>query len=134
MRLAVASSSKNANAMMERIRLDFGCTLLAVFDANVCGRELERGKPDPAIFLLAARELHVEASACMVIEDAPSGVEAARAAGMTAVGIARLHDEALLTAAGANLVVTSLDQVDVPRLLQGHLQSVGRQVRACDRT
>src|SRR5262249_38686528 len=57
-RMAAASSSRNANRFMERIRVDGRAadTLLAVFDANVSGRELPAGKPDPEIFLLAARE------------------------------------------------------------------------------
>ena len=52
-----------------------------------------------------------------MVEDAPAGIAAARAAGMAALGIARLGDEALLHAAGADLVVTSLDQVDVAALV-----------------
>ena len=52
-----------------------------------------------------------------MVEDAPAGIAAARAAGMAALGIARLGDEALLRAAGAGLVVTSLDQVDVGALV-----------------
>ena len=52
--MAVASSSKNANAMMKPIRLESGDSLLDVFTANVCGRDLRHGKPDPEIFLLAA--------------------------------------------------------------------------------
>ena len=56
-RLAAASSSKNANAMMQRIRLDHGRTLLDVFAANVCGRDLGHGKPHPEIFLVSAAEM-----------------------------------------------------------------------------
>ena len=52
-----------------------------------------------------------------MVEDAPAGITAARAGGMAALGIARLGDEALLRAAGADLVVTSLDQVDVAALV-----------------
>ena len=66
----------------------------------------------PEIFLIAAQELGVAPANCLVVEDAPAGIEAARAGGMMALGIARLGDEALLRAAGADLVVTSLDDVD----------------------
>jgi beta-phosphoglucomutase len=59
---------------------------------------------------------------CFVVEDAPAGVEAARTGGMMALGVARLGDEALLDAAGANLVVTSLDEVDVSELAGGRLR------------
>jgi beta-phosphoglucomutase len=121
LRLAAASSSKNANEMMQLIGLDTGRTLLDVFAANVCGRDLRRGKPDPEIFLLAAAALGVAPAGCLVVEDAPVGVQAARAGGMVALGVARLGDEALLLAAGADLVVTSLDEVAVEALAEGRL-------------
>jgi beta-phosphoglucomutase-like phosphatase (HAD superfamily) len=57
----------------------------------------------------------------MVIEDASSGVQAAKAGGMAAIGIARADDAGLLTAAGADLVVTSLDDVDRDALIRGEL-------------
>jgi len=133
-RLSAASSSKNANAFLSRIRLDASTpeaqvaqrpvdTLLDIFDANVCGRDLPHGKPDPMIFSLAAEELGLAAEACVVVEDAGVGVQAAKAAGMAAVGIARLGDEALLRAAGADLVVTTLDDVAIEPLSRGHLTS-----------
>ena len=122
-RLAVASSSKNANEMMQLIRVDAGRTLLDVFAANVCGRDLRRGKPDPEIFLLAAADLGVAPAVCLVVEDAPAGVEAAKAGGMAALGVARLGDEALLRAAGADLVVTSLDEVAMDPLAEGLLRA-----------
>lgn len=115
LRLAAASSSRNANTLMQRIGLGIGLpgapggSLLDVFDVNVCGRDLPFGKPHPRIFLVAAEELGTRAGDCVVIEDAPSGVQAARAGGMGAIGVARLHDEALLRGAGADVVVTSLD-------------------------
>ena len=61
--------------------------------------------------------LAIPPAQCLVVEDAPAGITAARAAGMAALGIARLGDEALLRAASADLVVTSLDQVDVAALV-----------------
>jgi beta-phosphoglucomutase-like phosphatase (HAD superfamily) len=57
--MAVASSSKNANQMMQPIRLDSGRSLLDVFRVNTCGRDLRQGKPNPDIFLLAAAELRI---------------------------------------------------------------------------
>jgi beta-phosphoglucomutase-like phosphatase (HAD superfamily) len=92
-----------------------------MFSANVCGRELTHGKPNPEIFLLAATALGVEPVRCFVVEDAPAGIEAARAGGMTALGVARLEDAAGLRAAEADLVVTSLDDVAMDTLAQGRL-------------
>jgi len=119
--MAVASSSKNANAMMKPVRLESGLSLLGVFSANVCGRDLAHGKPDPELFLLAASELHIAAQHCFVAEDAPAGIEAARAGGMTSLGVARLGDADLLQAAQADLVVASLDEVALIELAAGRL-------------
>jgi beta-phosphoglucomutase len=116
--LAVASSSKNANQMMRMIRLAPDQTLLDLFAVNVCGRDLSHGKPDPEIFLIAATELGVAPAGCLVVEDAPAGIEAARAGGMMTLGIARLADEALLRAACADLVVNSLDEGAVDLLIK----------------
>lgn len=124
--LAAASSSRNANQLMSRVDLagfcaarglayDFvqpGASLLDVFDANVCGREFERGKPHPEIFLCAANMLGTPPEQSVVIEDAPSGVQAAKAGGMACVGVARNNDHDLLKDAGADWVVTSLEEIE----------------------
>jgi beta-phosphoglucomutase-like phosphatase (HAD superfamily) len=119
--MAVASSSKNAMAMLRQIRLADGRELLPLLTASVCGRDLRRGKPDPEIFQLAAEELRVRPGHCFVAEDAPAGIQAARAGGMAALGVARLHDEAGLLAAEADLVVTSLDDISMAALADGRL-------------
>jgi beta-phosphoglucomutase-like phosphatase (HAD superfamily) len=104
--------------MMRLIPLAPEQTLLDLFAVNVCGRDLSHGKPDPEIFLIAAAELGVVPAGCLVVEDAPAGIEAARAGGMMTLGIARLADEALLQAACADLVVTSMDDVAVDLLIK----------------
>lgn len=117
--VAAASSSKNANPMMRLIHYGADRMLLDAFDANVCGRDLARGKPAPDIFLLAAAELGKPPDACFVVEDAPAGIQAARAAGMLAIGVARHNDAAGLWTAGADLVVDSLDEIGAAELAQG---------------
>lgn len=135
MRVAAASSSKNAHLFLERIPLDVFCqsegksyrvvspgmSLLELFDANVCGR-FERGKPHPDIFENAAKDLGLSPEVCFVVEDAISGIQAAKAGRMVALGIARLDDEALLREAGADLVVSSLDDVALEPLTHGRLE------------
>ncbi|MEO7132138.1 MAG: HAD-IA family hydrolase [Dermatophilaceae bacterium] len=137
-RVAAASSSKNAGLLLRRVdlgafaaqhRIDSpsvrpGQSLLDLFDVDVSGRDFARGKPDPEIFLTAARELGIDPSEAVVIEDAQSGVAAALAGGMAAVGIAR-HDDAALLAA-ATLVVTSLDDLDVAALARGQVITRGQ--------
>ena len=65
------------------------------------------------MFLAAARELGVAPERAMVVEDAAAGVEAAKAGGMAAIGIARADDADLLAKVGADIVVTTLDEVDL---------------------
>ncbi len=74
-------------------------------DAVVSADEVGRGKPDPAIFLEAARRLGLAPGRCVVVEDAPAGLEAARRAGMRSIGVLSDHHAAL----EADLVVPSLD-------------------------
>jgi trehalose/maltose hydrolase-like predicted phosphorylase/beta-phosphoglucomutase-like phosphatase (HAD superfamily) len=135
-RVAAASSSKNARLFLERIRLDtFAAeqrldydflrprmTLKELFDADISGRDFPRGKPDPTIFLTAAQELGVDPVSCLVVEDATSGVQAAKAGSMAALGVARLDDRDLLVEAGADLVVPSLDDVSLRALASGRLE------------
>ena len=133
--VAAASSSKNAQLFLRQIRLDTfaqqqgitsaslrqGLTLLDFFDADVSGRDFTHGKPHPEMFLTAARELGVAPHAAMVIEDAAAGVEAAKAGHMAAIGIARSNDAGLLARAGADIVVTTLDDVNRSALADGRL-------------
>jgi beta-phosphoglucomutase len=136
LRIASASSSRNAKPMLRRIRLDeFAAeqglqppevreelTLLDAFDGDVTGREFARGKPDPMIFLAAAAELGLPPERCVVIEDALSGVQAAKAGGMAAIGVAREGGADVLWHAGADLVVSTLDEVDVEALTEGRVE------------
>jgi mannitol-1-/sugar-/sorbitol-6-phosphatase len=68
--------------------------------------DVERGKPDPQGYLMAARRLGVDPSACVVVEDAPAGIAAGRAAGALVVGIVSTHPRAELT--GADIVIDEL--------------------------
>lgn len=88
------------------------------FTAIVSGDDVSRGKPDPEVFLTAAARVGVPARSCVVFEDAPSGVQAAKAAGMACVGVTFVghHPAERLTAAGADLVVPSLEAVSVEQV------------------
>jgi beta-phosphoglucomutase len=132
--VAAASSSKNAGLFLRQVRLDTfaqeegldydlpeGQTLLDFFDADVSGRDFEQGKPHPEMFLVAAQELGVDASKAFVVEDAVSGIQAAKAGGFAALALARAEDADLLAEAGPDVVVTSLDDVDLDQLAEGRL-------------
>jgi HAD superfamily hydrolase (TIGR01509 family) len=121
LRIATASSSKNAALLLRQIPVEGG-TLLELFDGDVSGRDFAHGKPAPDIFLAAAQAVREEPARSVVIEDAPAGVEAAKAGNMGAIGISRHDDAELLERAGADLVVTSLDDVDVDALASGRIE------------
>ncbi|MDY0165770.1 MAG: beta-phosphoglucomutase family hydrolase [Thermoguttaceae bacterium] len=81
--LAVGSSGPPENVAMVLDELGVSDH----FQAVVTGADVTRGKPDPQVFLIAAERLRTAPAACAVIEDAPAGVAAARAAGMKAIGL-----------------------------------------------
>jgi len=84
-----------------------------LFDVVACSSTLGVHKPDPAIYLLAARMLDLEPARCVVIEDAPVGVQAAKAAGAVCIAVTNSVGPEQL--AGADLVVSSLAEVSLDR-------------------
>ncbi|AUC23665.1 beta-phosphoglucomutase [Polaribacter sejongensis] len=91
--IALGSASKNAQPILEKVGL------LHYFDAIVDGNNVTKAKPDPEVFLLAAKQLGVNATDCVVFEDAVAGVEAANAAKMISIGIG---DDKILSEAKHN--------------------------------
>ncbi|MBY0524528.1 MAG: HAD family phosphatase [Gemmataceae bacterium] len=91
-----------------------------LFGTVVSMEDTERGKPDPQVFLVAAQRLGAEPARCLVVEDAVAGVEAAKAGGMKCIAVRFVghHSEDKLKAAGADLIVPSLVQVDVQTVKQ----------------
>ncbi|HJD46197.1 MAG TPA: beta-phosphoglucomutase [Candidatus Mediterraneibacter norfolkensis] len=80
-KLAIGSSSKNAKFILEKVEL------LDAFDAISDGNNITHSKPDPEVFSKAGEFLGEKPDNCIVVEDAYAGIDAAKAAGMTAVGI-----------------------------------------------
>ena len=104
-RQALASSAPrpNIDAVYESLS-----ALGRYVELAVSADEVGRGKPDPAIFLEAARRLSVPPGRCIVVEDAPAGIEGARRAGMRSIGVLSSHHPRL----EADLVVPSLEALD----------------------
>lgn len=80
-KLAIGSSSKNTKYILEKTGL------ISFFDAISDGTNISKSKPDPEVFLKAAEYLRIAPEKCVVVEDAASGIKAAKAGHMTAVGI-----------------------------------------------
>jgi len=93
------------------------CGLARYFAAIASLEDIERGKPDPQVFLVAAGKAGVEPRCAVVFEDAPVGIQAAKAAGMRAVGVTTSHPASFLWDAGADEVVESLEGYDVGSLI-----------------
>jgi HAD superfamily hydrolase (TIGR01509 family) len=108
--LAVATSARRSDAI-ELLGL---LGLLERFRAIVTVEDVARGKPDPDVYLLAARGLGVPADACLVFEDAIVGVQAAVRAGMRAFGVATAYEPADLLAAGAERVIATFEALTWP--------------------
>jgi HAD superfamily hydrolase (TIGR01509 family) len=107
LRIAVASSSR-------RLWIDATLRSLGLaqhFDAIVAGDDVVHGKPDPAIYLLAAERLATPPEHCLAIEDSPKGVRSAYAAGMRVLGV-RTPYTAHLALDGAERIVNSLTEIE----------------------
>jgi HAD superfamily hydrolase (TIGR01509 family) len=113
-KLAIGSSGPRANLELTVAE----CGLEGRFAAIASLEDITRGKPDPQIFLVAAAKAGAQPERSVVFEDAPVGIQAAKAAGMYAVGLTTTHPAAALEEAGADEVVASFAGYDVERLLQ----------------
>ena len=103
--MAIASSAPGLNiqAILHELKIT------KYFDVILSGDEIP-GKPDPGLFLAAARELEMPGERCMVVEDAIAGVEAARRAGMKCIAVATTNPPEALQ--GASLVANDLTYLD----------------------
>ncbi|PFO06325.1 beta-phosphoglucomutase [Bacillus sp. AFS076308] len=106
-KIAIGSSSKNTPFILNQIGLTTN------FDAIADGNSIKNSKPDPEVFLLAAKMLGVEPEECAVIEDAQAGIDAAKAAGMKAVGIG-----SAAKCLNADLKLTDLTNIEIDQLLE----------------
>src|SRR5262245_15350688 len=101
-RQAIATAAPRPNVDTILAILDVG----ACFQAIVSAEDVQRGKPDPQVFLLAADRLAVPPPRCVVVEDAPPGIEAAHRGGMRAIGVRTSHP-----ALEADIAVDTLDDL-----------------------
>ena len=108
LRLGLGTGSKDDNVAFI---LD-GLGLRGSFDAVVDGGMVTKGKPDPETFLLLAERLRVRPRDCVVFEDSVVGIQAARRAGMRAIGVTTAYGEEELRAAGAEVVIGNFEGLE----------------------
>lgn len=104
-RIAIGSSSRNTPIILRQIQLD------NAFDAVADGNAITRSKPDPEVFLLAAKLLGLPAENCLVVEDADAGVEAALAGGMRVLGVGGAAQNPKATFVAASLAEADFDAI-----------------------
>ena len=109
--LVTSTPRVNVDFVLEQVGLN------GAFDTIVGAEDVSSGKPDPEGFLLAARRLGVAPDCCLVIEDAPGGIEAACCAGMHSLAVTTTHPREDLAAADA--VVDSLNDAAALAALEG---------------
>ena len=106
-KIAVASNSRNAQTIIDRVGIGH------LLDTLVDGYQIQNSKPDPEVFLLAARNVSVPPAECLVVEDAVAGIEAAQRAGMKCIGIGTKE-----RLPNASLVIPDLSAISVDDLLK----------------
>lgn len=105
---AAISSSKNSPYILKKTGL------ITLFNTEINGNDITKGKPDPQIFLMAANRLKLKPKTCIVFEDAILGVKAAKSARMFCVGIDRHNDPGRLKE--ADLTVKDLKEISYTEL------------------
>lgn len=106
----VATSARRVDAD----RLLAALALRGLFDVVVTAEDVRLGKPEPEVYVRAAAGLGVEPAACVVFEDAPVGIQAARRAGMRAIGVTSSSTAEELMAAGAERTIPDFEECRWP--------------------
>jgi beta-phosphoglucomutase len=106
-KIAVASNSRNALTIIKQVKIEH------LLDAIVDGHQIENSKPDPEVFLLAAKKVSISPAYCLVVEDAVTGIESARRAGMKSLGIGTKE-----RLPNANIVIPNLSAISIDQLLK----------------
>lgn len=104
-KIAIGSSSRNTPIILKQIGLS------DTFDAVADGNAIQNSKPDPEVFLLAAKLLGLEPANCLVVEDADAGIEAALAGGMRCLGVGSASQNERATFRAADLAKADMSTI-----------------------
>ncbi len=110
-KLAVGSSgpSENVDLLLNSLKIK------ELFDVIITAAEVKKSKPEPDVFLIAADALSINPENCIVIEDAPVGIEAAKRAGMRSIALKTTHSKEELI--GAQLIINDLSEIKVDDII-----------------
>ncbi len=106
-KLAVGSSgpSENVELLLDTLKIKHN------FNVVISSEEVQKGKPEPDVFLIAAKALNLPPKNCIVIEDAPVGIQAAKAAGMNCIALTTTHNKEELN--GAQIISKDLTEISI---------------------
>lgn len=111
-KLAIGSSGPPENIDL----LLNGLKIKQYFDVIISAKDVKKGKPAPDVFLIAAKRLNIAPKRCLVIEDAPVGLEAAMRAGMKSIALTTTHNKDELS--NANFVCPDLSYLNVNHITE----------------
>ena len=111
-KLAVGSSGPKENVELTLSSLN----IKDYFDTVITAAEVKNGKPEPDVFLIAAKNLEINPKNCLVIEDAPLGIEAAKSAGMLSIAITTTHSKEELF--DAQMIIQDFSEINVKDILK----------------
>lgn len=104
--LATSAPAANVDTILEVLGIG------SFFGAIITAEDVTHGKPDPSVFLLAARRVAAPIYRCVVVEDSPAGIEGARRAGMRCIGVGPRHASLAADLAAPNLAALPEDAFD----------------------
>ncbi|MFX1552230.1 MAG: HAD family hydrolase, partial [Promethearchaeota archaeon] len=110
-KLAIGSSGppENVELLLSQLKIK------PFFDLIITAADIEKGKPEPDVFLKVANILNINPKSCMVIEDAPVGIEAAKRAGMISIAITTTHNKKELS--DAQLIIKDLTEITLKDII-----------------
>ncbi len=111
-KLAIGSSgpSENVDLLLTSLKIKY------YFDVIITAAEVKKGKPEPDVFLIIAKTLNIDPKNCIVIEDAPVGIEAAKRARMTSIAVTTTHNKVELL--DADLIIKDLTEISIEDILR----------------
>lgn len=109
---AIGTSTEKENLTLAFSQLDIG----HFFDGSICAEDVSEGKPNPEVFLKAAKIIGQKPGNCVVLEDSTHGIEAAKAGGMKALGLTTTKSKSELISSGADQVVSNPTKLNISLL------------------